>query len=46
MQDSWVASVSKWFTDEGGDAGLQAAEGAEFFGIASLVESFGGGARS
>ena len=40
MQDSWVASVSKWFTDEKEDTGLQTAENTKFFGIASSIESF------
>ena len=40
MQDSWVASVSKWFTDEKEDTGLQTVENSKFFGITSLIESF------
>ena len=36
-QDSWVASVSKWFAE---DTGLQTAEDSKFFGIASSIESF------
>ena len=39
-QDSWVASVSKWFADEKEDTGLQTAENSKFFGIASPIESF------
>ena len=33
-------SVSKWFTDENEDTGLQTAENTKFFGIASSIESF------
>ena len=40
MQDSWVASVSKWFADEKEDTGLQTAENLKFYGIASSIVSF------
>ena len=39
-QDSWVASVSKWFADEKEDTGLQIAENSKCFGITSSIMSF------
>ena len=40
MQDSWVASVSKRFTDEKEDTSPQTVENSKFLGIASSIESF------
>ena len=35
-----MLSVSKWFTDEMEDTGLQTVENSKFFGIASSIKSF------